>query len=703
MEALSCPVCFEEFDEAERAPHLFCGQGHSLCASCAEGVCAQGAGLCPMCRQAALPGGGVRNRALMAMMESVRASMAAVPLIPAAEVEIEPAPFAFGSSADVFRAVWRGQRVAVKRLRVSCPTPQQQADMNAEVSMHVGLRHPCVAAIFGKLEGEGRAGPQVVLEYADGGTLEGAARGAPAHKLAEWGRDVVDGLDYLHARRIAHRDLKPANVLLVAGRAKLTDFGISRVLATIQRNTSVAGTPQFAAPELLQHGSSYGPAVDVYSLAVLLLELFGRQDAYPRMTVMQVMARVMSGAGPVIPDGLPGALRALVLRGISATPGERPALAEFRAVMDELAGGAHCAAEAPQPLPAPAAAAPAASAASVAPAAPTAPTAPAAPAAAAVRAGGSTGARAGTTATAARAAERRSMPLPVMDLPWPADELAATQPLRDAMVDRLQAASSFAHVCSPTVLRVMRHVPRHVFVSLERISQFVLGRAPPDACLRLAYDMARPWPACATQNSSSPEVIAAQLSLVPLNAGDRVLFLGAKGGYIQALACQITGFNGQVWICSADPPGLRNVCDKFRAHVPDVLSRSVRFAQADTLESADAIEAALRRAVTCEEGALLSEPGALAERPLQAGPGPRGGFAGAFNAILVCGATEVPPVYLARLLAPDGHALVPVDTQAAGHEGQVLTIIHQRGGGAGEHAVEVRELKDWGVRFGRVA
>jgi serine/threonine protein kinase len=43
------------------------------------------------------------------------------------------------------------------------------------------------------------------------------------------GRDVAAGLDTLHTAGIIHRDLKPQNVLLKNGRAKLADFGISRL------------------------------------------------------------------------------------------------------------------------------------------------------------------------------------------------------------------------------------------------------------------------------------------------------------------------------------------------------------------------------------------------------------------------------------------------------------------------------------------
>ena len=78
---------------------------------------------------------------------------------------------------------------------------------------------------------------------------------------------------FLHARSIIHRDVKPQNILADESLTivKVTDFGLSIVREESTRNSGV-GTPVYMAPEMLQE-LPYGPAADVYSLAITMWEL----------------------------------------------------------------------------------------------------------------------------------------------------------------------------------------------------------------------------------------------------------------------------------------------------------------------------------------------------------------------------------------------------------------------------------------------
>lgn len=94
-------------------------------------------------------------------------------------------------------------------------------------------------------------------------------------KIAE---GVLQGLSYLHERRIIHRDIKPQNILLDDnGQVKLCDFGVSgEVVDSLA--TTFTGTSYYMAPERIQ-GQPYTVTSDVWSLGLTLMEV--AQQKFP--------------------------------------------------------------------------------------------------------------------------------------------------------------------------------------------------------------------------------------------------------------------------------------------------------------------------------------------------------------------------------------------------------------------------------------
>lgn len=148
------------------------------------------------------------------------------------------------------------------------------------------LNHPNIVTIFDF----GHAGGffYLLMEFVDGVNLRQAmklGRFTPAQAL-----DIVpkicDALHFAHNEGILHRDIKPENILLDSrGRVKIADFGIAKILGTEtltetkstapqnQNLTGVVGTPNYMAPEQLEHPSEVDQRADIYSLGVVFYEM----------------------------------------------------------------------------------------------------------------------------------------------------------------------------------------------------------------------------------------------------------------------------------------------------------------------------------------------------------------------------------------------------------------------------------------------
>lgn len=104
-----------------------------------------------------------------------------------------------------------------------------------------------------------------------------------AHKK-DLARQMFEGLDYLHRRGVLHRDIKAANILVSkTGQLKFADFGLARFYQRTKKrdHTNRVITIWYRPPELLLGETQYGAAVDVWSAACVLVEIFTRHAIFP--------------------------------------------------------------------------------------------------------------------------------------------------------------------------------------------------------------------------------------------------------------------------------------------------------------------------------------------------------------------------------------------------------------------------------------
>src|ERR1019366_1930605 len=97
------------------------------------------------------------------------------------------------------------------------------------------LAHPSIVTIYDAFEEQEHQTSCIVMELVPGLTLEKtlhSGRPMSTQQMLSIIRQVAEALDNAHRNQVIHRDLKPANILVTEdGRAKITDFGIAKVLA----------------------------------------------------------------------------------------------------------------------------------------------------------------------------------------------------------------------------------------------------------------------------------------------------------------------------------------------------------------------------------------------------------------------------------------------------------------------------------------
>ena len=140
----------------------------------------------------------------------------------------------------------------------------------------------------------------------------------------------LEGLAEGHALGIVHKDLKPANLFITnphtpKERMHVIDFGVARLVHD-ERMTStgrIVGTPRYLAPEYISK-TQVSPQIDVYQMALLLVELLSGHPCIPRDEgQMQACERHMSGALEIPEFIKRSELHPIVTKALSVDPANR--------------------------------------------------------------------------------------------------------------------------------------------------------------------------------------------------------------------------------------------------------------------------------------------------------------------------------------------------------------------------------------------
>ena len=213
-----------------------------------------------------------------------------------------------GSYGAVCKAMW-GQRLCAAKLlhpiffHSNDPgfvTTRRRFEQECEFLND--MKHPHIVEYLGTSHDPDSGLLVLLMELMDESLthfLERSQQPLAYHIEVELCHDIAQALAYVHSKEIIHRDLSGNNVLLLAGRAKITDFGMSKLVDANRRMTPLTmcpGNSVYMPPEALREPPVYSKKIDCFSFGVLQIQIMTRQFPNPG-PAMQVVKDSRSPTG----------------------------------------------------------------------------------------------------------------------------------------------------------------------------------------------------------------------------------------------------------------------------------------------------------------------------------------------------------------------------------------------------------------------
>jgi serine/threonine protein kinase len=224
-----------------------------------------------------------------------------------------------------------GRQVALKLLHR--PDPSLTERLVREARSMAKVNHPNVVTVFDV--GVANGSTYLAMELVDGQSLRVWQEGKTARELIEAYIGAGQGLAAAHSAGIVHRDFKPDNVIVGADhRVRVTDFGLAAAQPSglpapvgdlaLTTEGSVLGTPAYMAPEQFT-GGNVDARTDQFNFCVALYEALYTKRPFDGKTFSQLGDNVCEGKIRPAParSRVSGAMRAILLRGLSVRPGDR--------------------------------------------------------------------------------------------------------------------------------------------------------------------------------------------------------------------------------------------------------------------------------------------------------------------------------------------------------------------------------------------
>ncbi|XP_035991720.1 death-associated protein kinase 2a isoform X1 [Fundulus heteroclitus] len=161
-----------------------------------------------------------------------------------------------------------------KRQSMASSRGVRREEIEREVTILQQIQHPNIVTLHDVYEN--RTDVVLILELVSGGELFdflAQKESLSEEEATQFIKQILEGVNYLHTRKIAHFDLKPENIMLLdknvaLPRIKLIDFGLAHTIEAGVEFKNIFGTPEFVAPEIVNY-EPLGLEADMWSIGVI--------------------------------------------------------------------------------------------------------------------------------------------------------------------------------------------------------------------------------------------------------------------------------------------------------------------------------------------------------------------------------------------------------------------------------------------------
>ncbi|KAL3424810.1 hypothetical protein PVAG01_04091 [Phlyctema vagabunda] len=179
------------------------------------------------------------------------------------------------------------------------PQKKMEQKFQTELQIHSKMNHPNIVKFYRAFSFEKCT--YIVLELCPNGSLMDMVKRRKYITEPEvrfYTVQMAGAIKYMHAKGIIHRDLKMGNVFLDKDmNVKIGDFGLAALLMsgkdmTACRRTTLCGTPNYIAPEILEKNKGgHDHAVDIWSLGIIIFALLTGKPPFQSQTADEIYRR----------------------------------------------------------------------------------------------------------------------------------------------------------------------------------------------------------------------------------------------------------------------------------------------------------------------------------------------------------------------------------------------------------------------------